>query len=63
MIARFFDILSTQKDSLGSSFSKYIELFLERNAFLLEVFAIFYRVVLHKLNIEKAEDFKVRLNF
>lgn len=63
MIARFFDVLAIEKNALGSNFSKYLEVFIHKNPLIINIFVLFYRLVLTKLEVETAEDFKTAVNF
>jgi hypothetical protein len=49
MIARFFGVLAIEKNALGSNFCKYLELFIHKNPILINIFVLFYRLVLTKL--------------
>lgn len=63
MLARFLDVLANEREALGINFSKYVELFLQKNDNILNFFAIFFRLVLHKLAVERAEDYTASLEF
>lgn len=54
MIARFLDLVSSEKDNSNLDMSRYLEAFLNKNPKILAVLIAFYRFVLYKLGIEGA---------
>lgn len=49
MVARFFDLLASQKESIGSDFGQYAEALIQCNPLLSTILTLFYRAVLAKL--------------